>query len=259
MRSDFEFMPKHVTYCYLKNKYKKGHRIVVSRYGDGEYFIIKGEMGRFAKQDVDKNLIKLLNYSVRKKGQLICLPSKTKINLDNLYKDNYKKFSDNMSRYIIRSTKHSIYGQGQWRMIDLIHNKSEFITNFFLEKTLIVCGHKESAMNAFKHMNNIEIYGTPPMNATKEYEIISNDIKDICNNFRNIIFACGPLSKILIADLIDICNANLIDLGSIFGIIINPFSVSIPVVNMWSGLGKKEDKKILDKYSYEFFETINKK
>ena len=175
MRSDFEFMSKHVTYNYLKNKYKEGHRIVVSRYGDGEYFIIKGKTGRIAKQNVGKNLKKAFNYSVRKKGQLICLPAKTKISLDNLYKNNYNRFSDNMSRYIVRCTKHSVYGQGQWRMIDLIHNRSDFITNFFLEKTLIVCGHKDTAIKAFKNMANIEIYGTPPMNATQDYEIINNE------------------------------------------------------------------------------------
>jgi len=41
----FEFMPKHITYNYLKDQYKKGNRIVVSRYGDGEYFLIKGKRG----------------------------------------------------------------------------------------------------------------------------------------------------------------------------------------------------------------------
>jgi len=255
----FDFMPKHTTYNYLKERYIKCKRIIVSRYGDGEYFIIKGKTGRVAKQNVTEGLIKLLNYSVRTKGQLICLPAKKKITLTNLNEKEDIKFSDILSRHIVSITDHALYGQGQWRMLDLMHNNSDFITNFFLDKTLIVTGHKEATEYAFRKMKQIHVYGTPLDNAWSEYKIINKDLISICNSFKNIIFGCGPLSKILIADLINQCNSNLLDLGSNIGVIINPFSFDNPAVNRWSGFGKKGDPKKVEKCSTDFFETLEHK
>jgi len=255
----FSFMPKYITYNYLKNCYNKGHRIVVSRYGDGEYFIIRNLKKRVAKHDVNDELVKLLNYSVQTKGQLICLPSKIKIAPINLNKTEDIKFANIISKYIISITNHNLYGQGQWRMIDLLKNNSDFITNYFLDKTLIVTGHKDATTDAFKNIKQVEVYETPIENAAIEYKSISKDLISICKNFKNIIFGCGPLSKILIADLITQCNSNLIDLGSIIGIIVNPFSSGIPAVNRWSGFGKKGDPKQVYECSVNFFKTLKEK
>ena len=43
----------------------------------------------------------------------------------------------------------------------------------------------------------------------------------MCNSYDTILFSCGPLSKVLISDLIDKCNCNLIDLGSVLNAILN--------------------------------------
>lgn len=259
MKRCFKFMPKHQTYSYLKNRYENKKRIAVSRYGDGEYFIIEGKKDSIAKQILTEELNSLLNVSVRTTGQLICLPAKIKVNLENINEIEDIKFSDFISRYIIKITDHSLYGQGQWRMIDLIRNKSEFITNFFLDRTLIITGHKNEADYAFKKMKKVHVYETPTINACSEYKIINKEIINLSKKYKNIIFACGPLSKILIADLIRECNSNLIDLGSVLGIIINPYSGEFPVVNKWSGFGKKGDKKVVERCSIDFFDTLRKK
>jgi len=252
----FVFMPKHVTYKYLKTQYAKGKRLVVARYGDGEYFIIQGKKKKIAKQNVTDELIISLRNSITVEGQLICFPAKIKVDSINLYEMENIKFSDIISRYMIQITDHSLYGQGQWRMIDLIRFKSEFISNFFLDKTLIVTGHKKDADYTFRNMNNIEVYETPIVDAFSEYKMINKELISNCCKYKNIIFACGPLSKILIADLTNKCNSNLIDLGSVFGIIINPFSSDIPAVRKWSGFGKKGDKKTVEKCSIDFFKTL---
>ncbi len=255
----FEFMPKHPTYGYLKKLHSEGKRIVVSRYGDGEYFILRGEGKRVAKQYVTESLIKLLNYAVQAKGQLICFPAKQKATPTNLNETENMKFADMLARYIISITDHPLYGQGQWRMIDLLRNNSDFITNFFLDKTLVVTGHKDATEYAFEKMKQVEVYETPLDNAAGEYKVISKDLISICGNFKNIIFACGPLSKILIADLINNCNSNLIDLGNVVAIIVNPFSPGKPSVNKWSGFGKKGNKKEVEKCSTDFFNTLRTK
>jgi len=254
-------MSKHQTYNYLKDLYKKKRRVVVSRYGDGEYFIISNKKGnRISKQIVTDEFRTLLLRALNKKGQLICLPSKNKIDLANLYLDDHKKFSTAMSKFIISVSDHSLYGQGQWRMIDFLRYKSTFITNFFLEKTLVVTGHSSEAKMAFHNEKNVEIFETPFFNAIKEYKQIIKDLKKVSKNFDNIIFGCGPLAKVLIADLVNVCDSNLIDLGSIIGIIVNPFSQEkITPVRKWSGFGKKGNPETIERVSKNFFETLREK
>lgn len=252
----FEFMSKYPTYRYLKKLYLEGKRVVVSRYGDGEYFILRGEGKRVAKQYVTETLTELLNYAVQVKGQLICFPAKKNITPINLNENENIKFTEILARYIIGITDHSLYGQGQWRMIDLLRNNSDFMTNFFLDKTLIVTGHKDATEYAFEKMNQVEVYETPLDNASGEYKVISKELISICGSYKNIILSCGPLSKILIADLINNCNSNLVDLGSVISIIVNPFSSGQPAVNRWSGFGKNGDKKEVEKCSTDFFNTL---
>lgn len=258
----FKVMSKHITYTYLNDLYNNKKRIVVTRYGDGEYFIIKGiikKRNRIAKQYVTNELIISLSKAIQTEGQLICFPCKIKITPDNLYILDNDKLSNNLTKYLINLSHHSLYGQGQWRMIDILRYDSAFITNFFMEKTLIVTGHREATYNAFKKMNNINIYEVPIDNAFKEYHIINKDLIKICNQYKNIIFGCGPLSKILISNLIKLCDTNLIDLGSVIGIIINPFGINSVPVNLWSGFGKKGNKDIIKKCSDNFFKTLKKK
>ena len=259
MRFHFDFMPKYITYDYLKKLSNRKKRVVVSRYGDGEYDIIIGEKKKSARQIINKRLTKNFIKAVNTPGQLICLPAKTKITKKNLYKVKNVKFSDLMSRYIVGITKHELYGQGQWRMIDLIKNRSELITEFFLGRTLIVTGHKEVSEYSFRKFKNIHIYEVPLVDACSEYENVYKDLVKFCNKYTNIVFGCGPLSNLLIARLIKDCNCNLIDIGSIIGIIINPYSSDGSPVNKWSGVGKKTDKRLIKEYSMNFFNTLRKK
>ena len=258
----FKFMKKHGTYHYLKEQYKKGSRVVVSRYGDGEYWIMTGVKKKkiIAGQLVTEELIKLLNKSFKKEGQLICLPNKRKLTLDNLYLNTgSKKLADEICRYIISNSNHSLYGQGRWRNIDLIRYDSELVTNFFVGKTLVVSGHKEVCQKAFSNIEGVDVYGVPVRNSFGDYENIKNDLVSISKLYKNIIFSAGPITKILIADLIDKCETHLIDLGSSLGAIINPYSIDCQVVRTWPNCLRREDLKIIKKHSDKFFKTLNKK
>lgn len=263
-RKSFKFMSKHGTYHYLKELHKKGERVVVSRYGDGEYLIMLGTRTkkRIAKQEVTKELTKLLNKSVKKKGQFVCIPNKIIITLDNLYlNEGNERLSNKIGRYIITNSEHNLYGQVQWRDIDLVRYNSEFVTEFFIGKTLVITGYKEVCENAFHNRKNVmvDVYGIPRGNAAGDYENIKNDLISISKEYKNIVFSAGPIAKVLIADLIDKCEAHLIDLGSSIGVIINPYSISYQVVRYWPNCLRKEDLKVVKKYSDEFFKTLDKK
>ena len=259
----FKFMNKHGTYNYLKEQHKKGNRVVVSRYADGEYWIMIGKKNKkaiIAGQVLTEELTRLLNKSIKKKGQLICLPNKRRLTPDNLYLNTgSKKLSDEICRYIISNTNHSLYGQVQWRDIDLTRYGSDFLTEFFIGKTLVITGHKEVCEKAFHNRKNIMVYGIPRKNASGDYENIKNDLISTSKEYKNIIFSAGPISKVLIADLIDKCEAHLIDLGSGIAPIINPYSTNYQVVRSWPNCLRRANLKIVKKYSDKFFETLNKK
>jgi len=197
--------------------------------------------------------------SVKTKGQLVCLPAKKKINEENLNETENIKLTEIISKHIIKISDQTLYGSGRWRMIDSLRNKSELITNFFLGETLVLTAHKRTAEIAFASMNNIDVFEVPIRNACGEHENIKKYLVSVCDKYRNIIFACGPLSNILIADLISCCDSHLIDLGSVVDIIINPYSVGIPVARRWAGLGRKGDPKIVKRCSVDFFNTLNMK
>jgi len=256
----FKFMNKHGTYHYIKDLYKKGDRVVVSRYGDGEYWIMTGVKKKkiIAGQLVTEELIKLLNKSFKKEGQLVCLPGKIKTSRENLYEED-SILKNKISRYIIQNSDHAMYGQVQWRDIDLIRYDSELVTNFFVGKTLVVSGHKEVCQKAFSNIEGVDVYGVPVRNSFGDYENIKNDLVSISKLYKNIIFSAGPITKILIADLIDKCETHLIDLGSSLGAIINPYSIDCQVVRTWPNCLRREDLKIIKKHSDKFFKTLNKK
>jgi hypothetical protein len=262
-KKSFKFMSKHGTYEYLKDQYKKGNRIVVSRYGDGEYLIMLGRKKKkgIAGQEVTKELTRLLNESIKKKKQLICTPNKIIITEDNLYLDeDNERLSNKIGRYIISNSEHSLYGQVQWRDVDLMHYNSEFLTEFFIGKTLVITGHKEVCEKAFYGKKvRLDVYGIPMKNAAGDYENIKSDLISVSKEYKNIVFAAGPIAKVLIADLVDKCKAHLIDIGSSIGVIINPYSITYQVVRYWPNTLRKKDLKIVKNYSDKFFKTLNKK
>ena len=245
---------KHGTLNYLKNQYKNGNRIVVSRYGDGEYFILIGvKKKKVAGQQMTKDLIESLNRSIKKKGQLICLPSIRLKKYKNL------KLSDKITNYIVDNSKHDLYGQFKWRDIDLSRYCGEFISEFFVGNTLIVTGFKEACEKAFDNYKKIDVYKTPLRNAAGNYKKIRNDLISISKKYKNIIFGCGPIGKVLIADLIDKCQSHLIDLGSSIGIIIAPYSINYFTVRSWPGYLRRSTSKKIEECSINFFKSLNKK
>lgn len=257
-------MSKHGTLNYLKDQYKRGNRIVVSRYGDGEYFILLGSKRKIiAGQEVTKDLVISLNESIKKKGQLICLPCKIPLNQDNFLflEGKQKKLSYEITRYIISNSDHDLYGQVQWKDVDLFRYRSEFITEFFVGNTLIVTGHGETCERAF-HDNNIvevDVYKVPRRNAAGSYKKVKDDLVFVSKNYRNIVFGCGPIGKVLIADLIDECNSHLVDLGSSIGVVISPYSPNYYAVRSWPGFLRRADTRRIMKCSDDFFKTLNKK
>jgi hypothetical protein len=203
---------------YLHNKFINKERLVVSRYNDGEYLLMNGIETKVTKRNIgngaSKILKDLLNNSLKNKNQLVCtayIGSTQDIPEDNIWYKTHK--------YVVDNTNNEIYGCSNWATYDFCTDNI-LIPKLFSGYTLVVSGISEYFKPSIQSYNkNLECYQTPNLNAEKSYITIKSDLLKICKNFKNIILACGPLSKVLLVDLIDVCNANLLDLGCLINAI----------------------------------------
>jgi len=233
-------MDRVETLEYLKKKYSKGDRIVVPRYNDGEYLLMNNLKGHVAQSFTDF-IGKLLERSIKTPNQFVCINHLKPHNIQK--KDTWYK----TQQYFLKITDHQLYGCGNWSNYDFC-NKNELLPQFFKGKTLLVAGLADEAETFFaKTQPEMDFYKTPTKDCANHYVYILEHLENVCNDYENILFSCGPLSKVLIADLADSCKCNLIDLGAVLNAILK-------LTDRWPMSWVKEIN--LDKQVKEFCERI---
>jgi hypothetical protein len=213
-------MCRYETLDYLKEEYKKGTRSVISRYNDGEYLLMNNT-DRVIANSTSGILSDLLKKAIKIKGQFICVNYLKTHNIEK--KDRWYE----AQKYLIDQSKNELYGCSNYNVQDFCE-ESELISKYFIGNVLIVTGLDKETLDFFKDLQPIvSVYKTPMSNAVSEYENIKKNLENICNNYDTIIFSCGPLAKVLVADLIDKCKTNLIDFGSVLNAILD-------LTSMWT-------------------------
>jgi len=219
MISNERVMDRVETLSYMESKIGSD-RIVVPRYNDGEYFLMN-EKWSGLHGSIDFNVLPdLLKKSIKVKGQLLCINYLKPHNIEK--KDRWY----DTQKYLIDISRNDLYGCANWATHDF-QNKNGVLPFLFSGQVLLVTGHPEEGRLAFeKTQPNLNIYPMPKKDASKVYEKVKLELKNLCesNNFDNILFACGPVGKVLLADLVDICGSNLIDLGAVINAIMNEYS-----------------------------------
>jgi hypothetical protein len=234
-------MDRIKTLDYLKNKINNKERIVVSRYNDGEYLLMtkRKDVARTTFEDMSD----LLKKSIKVKGQLVC------VNYPKPHNIKKKDVWFLSNEYLIKEGEQKIYGCGNYSNYDF-SNDNILIPKFFKGKVLIVGGLADQAKEFFNKIQpDIDFYKTSSSNVVFDYEYIEDKLLKICNNYDTILFSCGPLSKILVADFIDECDCNLIDLGSVLNAILY-------LKNEWPMSWVKEIN--LEKQIQKFFNNLKK-
>ena len=209
-----KIMDRVETLNYLKDKMNNGERTVVPRYNDGEYLLMNSTKKYIAKS-YSEDISERLKNSIKVKNQLVCVNYLKPHNIEE--KDTWFLTHN----YLIKEGGHSLYGCSNYNTYDF-SNDSSLLLKQFSGKVLLVTGSLNQATKFFsKIKTDIDIYGVPRENAASKYDYIYSHILNICNNYKTILFSCGPLSKVLIADLIDVSKCNLIDLGSVMNAILD--------------------------------------
>lgn len=210
-------MSREETLEYLYDKFQKKERLVVSRYNDGEYLLMNGREENITRKIIGpgsyKVLQSLLIKSIKDDRQFICINHLKPKNIKN------KDIWYETQKYLIESSNMKIYGCSNWIIEDFCH-ENKLIPYLFSGETMVVSGIMEYFKPVIEQYNKkIYCYETPNLNVEKSYKTIKEELIKLSKNFKNIILACGPLSKVLLVDLVDKCDANLIDSGSIINAI----------------------------------------
>ncbi len=239
-------MNAYETLDYFNNEIKNDRRIVFSRYGDGEYFLMTKKRGA-GEEEVE--IGDLLNNNIVKKKQLICTAFVT---------NDYEKLLTirnkwaNTQRYIIETSKNDIYGTGAFLRRDYL-GTFKVLPYFFKSKILIITCFSEQVKKLFESEGiQISTYKVPQTKASDEYINIKKFLLKNCDLYNNIIFSCGPIGKVLIGDLIEKCNSNLIDFGSMINVILAKHNRIF--LNKWSMSWTKKINPV--KLGERFFTSV---
>ncbi len=214
-----KIMDRIETVDYLKSKIYS-ERLAISRYGDGEYLLMNKIVGQ--KTEYKERISPLLLKSIKVKGQLVCIPFLKPHNVES--KDIWYK----AQKFFVETSQHKLYGNAMWNVYDFLNDNS-VLPFLFSKKTILVTGYPDESKAAFKDLQpDLKVISTPLTNASEKYEQIKLKILDYNNQNKadNIIFACGAISEVLISDLIGVCEANLVDLGSILNVILNEYAIN---------------------------------
>jgi hypothetical protein len=203
-------------------------RIVISRYSDGEYLMMEGLNNN--THDSFDVLPAALKKAIKHKKQFVCINYLKPHNIER--KDRWCA----VQNYLSMVGEHSLYGCCNWNIYDF-QNNNDVLPFLFSKRTLLVTGHVEESKQAFKNQKSLQIYQMLKENASSSYEEDKKLLIKHCssNSFDNIVFACGPIGKVLLTDLIGVCNSNLIDIGSLLNAIINEYSNKDRLlINQWT-------------------------
>lgn len=259
---NIRLLGKTEIYSYLWDNYIKGKRTVISRFGDGEYLIMQRGARmkkKIATHVVTDRLTDLLRNSIKIKGQFLCMPMKLMLYGGIDSEEGNDDSRVRAGRYIIENSGHNIFGHDAWRRIDIEH-KFHFLTEFFIGKTLVVTGNHVECKKAFEANNvDVDILTCPETNAFSQYDRIKDDLLKKCKEYDNIIFALGPTTNILIADLVGVCKANMLDIGGLIGVLANPYSENEMLVKKWTGFSRKSSIDIISRLSKTFFKSLKEK
>ena len=259
MKRKIVLLDREETYNYIWNNFLKNKRIVISRYGDGEFLIMQGINRNIATHPPNQELTKLLKKSIKQRNQLICIPMKFKSFGGIESNENNKDVRVKAGRYIINNSNYNFYGHDAWRRLDISYDFN-LLTEFFIGKTLMVTGNHKECKTAFdRNEIPIDVIEANKTNAFADYKYLKESLLKNCKLYDNIIFALGPTSNILISDLNSACKSHMIDIGGLLGSLINPYSPGENIAKKWTGFSRKSSKEQLRRISKKFFKQLKNK
>lgn len=258
-----KILDRQKTLSYIKEEMGK-RKMSISRYQDGEYKVMtkksKLSGSGMESSDIASDLIDAFCNS----NQFMCInqikPRNLKIR--DIWFDCYNYYKD--------LWPHKILGNANWNVEDY-KCESDVLSDFFLGRTLIVTGWADYVKEVFKkHGIEIDCISTPSVSASLELNNYRDQVNKVINQYDNVLFACGKIGKIMIAENSKSLNQsqNLIDIGAVLNAILQPY-IEEDIVSRW-GMSWAKNKvapnnycgpnlSLLSEKSNIFFEQVKRK
>ena len=236
-------MTRAETCDWIQKKLEASERVCISRYADGEHLLMNGK--ERAKEDPSV-VGPMLKKAITRPGQLVCI--------NELKPHNTKDIWFRAHNFLKKAGHQDMYGGVNWNTYDYLRG-SLILPSLFSKRTLIVGAHADALSKSLIEANpEIESYPTASAKASHHYSTHIDELKISCKRFDNVVFICGPLSKILVADLIDECDANLIDMGSMANALLDGFNSNKKLTSQWTMSWTR--KAPLDQLSESFLNNL---
>lgn len=217
-----KLLNREETCQYIQNKISCSEKINIVRYSDGEYLLMT-KQGDYANEDASVVSTLLIN-AIKTSNQLVCINELKSHNLSN------NDIWVTVHEYLKSAGQHLIYGAANWNIHDYM-NGCKTLPYFFKNKTLLISFYADLFCSLMPKSLNIIPFKTTEFKASYRYKDFLNDIRSF--DVDNIIFACGPIGKVLLSDLTISSKANLIDLGSLINAVIDGLDSSQHLVKKW--------------------------
>lgn len=199
----------------LLDTLKKGHNVIYTKYGDGEYNCMIGLNGYNCDQD---NYHNWLGESLKK--SLISLSKKANTYIgkwwhSNVY-DYCNKIAQQHSIAIPWAWYHLVMNDDDFYKFEYMHQFVNFVVHTKRKKILVCNQMNKRLAEFFKAHIYIEI---PPRNWSYEYDKWKNAVEKHVVKDAIILISAGMCSKVLIDDISNAYDATFIDLGSSFDLL----------------------------------------
>ncbi len=256
--SEVILLNREETCNHILSVLKKKQNIVVTRYSDGEYYLMRGEkvIWGTSVQNSSYDIAAKLHSSISNPDnkQLICINEIKEHNRRN--KDKWVIVHD----YLINACKKSLYGAANWNIYDYC-NTCSLLPYFFKGRVLFIVGQIDLVKTSFApYLPDASYYKVPLSKAFDFYSDVISDLRTITseNMYDNIIISCGPVAKAFASDLMQCTTANIVDMGGVINALIDP-NDSRGLLKSWTGgwtmsWTRQQD---LPRLTDRFFENIS--
>jgi len=206
----------------------RGERVSVSRYSDGEFYSI-ANIGS-APDENNSVLPDLLRRSIATKGQLVCINFLKPKNIES--NDKWTTVQSHLMHY----GQQDMYGCCNWNIYDF-QNSNKIMPLFFSGKSILLTRYASESRECFSKQKSLEVYETQESGASLHYSQYLKDLYNMCSSseFKNVLLACGPIGKVLLADLTnEFPKCNFIDVGANLNAILSGYFDDDRFVNQWT-------------------------
>jgi hypothetical protein len=198
---------------HVRDLLAAGERVVINRFYDGEVNLMRDCVDGQHRSEPPGPICARLREAIRFRNQMVAINELKPANeLSTVSADKMLE----CQRYLAEIGGRETYYSSNWAIHDYL-NGGDLIAHFFRGKILFIGAWAHVVREKLsRHRPDFYIYATNRRNCGPLYEKYTRTMCEMASiyKFDTVIFACGPVGKVILTDMVGCCDSNLVDLGS---------------------------------------------